>query len=183
MPMRWGICGLLVVAGLAGCPKPIPAVPTAAVATKGIVVCWDDASERDDETGFLKAFKARLVGAGYDVTSRVCDVVFSYGFEWSFDHGGDKYYKEASLTVRSGEGTVDKIKLTFEYPTDMPGTDKDRLAILLVNELNKSAKLAELARKNHDDEHSPRLRKPGDRDCRFGDPGCPAPANLIQTGR
>lgn len=172
---------MVLLAGLAGCPKPIAAVPTTATATKAIVVCWDDPSERDDDTGFLKALKARLIGAGYDLTSPVCDIVFSYAFEWGSDRG-DKYYREATLIARTGSGTVDKINLTFEYPTDVPASDTDRLAILLVNALNKSEKVAALARKNHPEEPL-RLRRKDEPICRFGDPGCPAPKNLIQTPR
>jgi hypothetical protein len=93
------ISGFVLLLGLSACPKPLPAVPTMATATKGLVVCWDDEPAVADERPLMAALKTRLTGAGYDLTSRICDVQFGYSFLWREDEG-DKYYKEASLIVR-----------------------------------------------------------------------------------
>jgi len=126
-----------------------------ATATKALVICWTVPSTASDEQKvFLTAFKARLEGAGYDLTSRVCDIDFAYGFGWR-EEAGDKYWREVTLVVSDGSGEVEKIKLEFEgydFPLDKP----DRLAIVLVNRLNASDTLAKLARERESGE---KLRK------------------------
>lgn len=120
-----------------------------ATETKGLVICWNDAEKLDDDSKpFLVAFKKRLEAAGYDLTSSVCDVTFGYGFRWKEDRG-EKGYTEATVTISDGKAVVDRIKLEFEEVWEVPSTEPDRLAILLVNAMNKSTKLAAVARRYH----------------------------------
>lgn len=140
------------------CDRPIPAVPTMATATKSLAICWREPDSADDasDTALMNAIKARLRGAGYSVlTKGVCDIDLS----WKYATRGqrdedDESYREVTLTVR-GDGPLDVIRLAFG-PGDVPAKDPDRLAILMVNALNKSAKVADYARKNEHD--TPSLR-------------------------
>lgn len=158
---------------LAGCPKPVPAVPTTATATKGLVICWNDAENKsvDEDKAFLVAFRKRLESAGYDLTSSLCDVTFAYSFRSKGEHG-EQGYTEVTLTLSDAHGVVDHIKLEFEEVWELPTSDHDRLAILLVNAMNKSDKLAQYVHREHADEP---LRKTE------GDAGAaPNTKNLIQ---
>jgi hypothetical protein len=148
----------LVLAVLAiACDHPIAAVPTMATATKSLAICWRDPDKVDDasDTSLMNAIKSRLASAGYRVlTKGVCDIDFG----WKFSTKGtrnedDESYREVTLTVR-GDGPLDVIHLSFG-PGEVPTSDPDRLAILVVNALNASAKVAAYARKNDHDEPSP----------------------------
>lgn len=140
----------IALVALAGCPKPIAAVPTSATITKGLVICWNDEEQKadDDDKPFYAAVRKELERAGYDLTSRVCDVTLGFKLGWQTDQG-DKGYTNASLVVSDAHGVVDKFELHFDQITDVPYKEPDRLAILLVNEMNKSQKVAAVTRKNH----------------------------------
>lgn len=153
------IRALLFCASLAvACDHPIAAVPTNATATKSLAICWRDPDKGDDasDTTLMNALKARLSSAGYHVlTKGVCDIDLS----WKLATRGhrnedDESYREVTLTVR-GDGPLDVIRLSFG-PGDVPTSEPDRLAILMVNALNASTKVADFARKNDPD--APKLR-------------------------
>lgn len=145
---------LLVVA----CDHPIVAVPTTATATKGLVICWRDADQGDEgaSSTLITVMAKHLRAAGYHVVTKgTCDI----SLEWAFasrghDNEFDSSYREATLTVRDGSTFIDKIKLEWG-PGEVPTDDSNRLAILLVNALNASAKVAEYARQNTDQRASP----------------------------
>lgn len=153
---------LLTVVFAIACDHPIAAVPTMATSTKTLAICWRDPDKGDDasDTALMNAIKSRLSSAGYHVlTKGVCDIDLS----WKFSTRGhrnedDESYREATVTVR-GDGPLDVLRLSFG-PGDVPTGDPDRLAILIVNALNASAKVAEYARKNDTD--APKLRHIGD---------------------
>ncbi len=154
--------GLVALLCAIACDHPIVAVPTMATTTKTLAICWRDPDKADDQsdTALMNAFKSRLASAGYRVlTKGVCDIDVS----WKLSMRGtrnedDESYREVTLTVR-GDGPLDVIHLSFG-PGDVPTNDPDRLAVLMVNALNASAKVAEYARKNDPD--SPKLRQIGD---------------------
>jgi len=162
----------MLALALAACPKPIAAVPTMATGTKGLVICWNDEEKNadQDDRAFLTALRKRLEGAGYDLSSRICDVTLGYHLS-SVNDRGDKGFTEASLTVSGAHGIVDKIKLSFDEPTDVPTSEPDRLAILLVNAMNKSEKLAAFKRRLHEEEHETEPEE---------DPSLHRRSNLIQ---
>ena len=154
------ISRLLVTLSLVvACDHPIAAVPTMATSTKTLAICWRDADKGDDasDTALMNAIKTRLGSAGYRVlTKGVCDIDISWKFSSRGTHGEDDMsYRDVTLTVR-GDGPLDVIHLTFNAG-DVPAGDYDRLAILMVNALNASAKVAEYARKND----APKLRNVG----------------------
>jgi hypothetical protein len=139
------------------CDHPIVAVPTMATSTKSLAICWRDPDKGDDasDTALMNAIKSRLSSAGYHVlTKGVCDIDLSWKASTSgHTNEDDMSYREVQLTVR-GDGPLDVIHLSYG-PGEVPASDADRLAILMVNALNASAKVAEYARKNED---SPKLR-------------------------
>lgn len=164
--MRAAVLSLLLVAG---CPKPLPAVPTAATATKDLQICWNDKTIDDADRPFMSALKKALVHAGYDLEASVCDATLGYHVQSASEHGRE-FYKSATLTVSDSSGIVDKIHLEFSEPTDVPLDEPDRLGTLLVNELNKSEKVAALARKWH--AQDPLRLKSSDCDDPLSDGGC-----------
>lgn len=148
--MRASASRVLGAALLLACDAPLPAVPTNATATKSVVVCWRDADRGDEPSNaaLIESMARRLRGAGYAVVANgSCDVTL----EWNVATKGwrnedDDSYRAATLTVRAVGGTfIDKIHLEFG-PGQVPANDSDRLAILLVNQLNASQKLADFAR-------------------------------------
>jgi hypothetical protein len=150
-------CVLAAAFALAlACDHPIAAVPTMATSTKTLAICWRDPDKGDDsaDTALMNAIKSRLSSAGYHVlTKGVCDIDVS----WKLSMKGtrseeDESYREVTMTVR-GDGPLDVIRLSFG-PGEVPTKEPDRLAILMVNALNASSKVADYARKND----APKLR-------------------------
>lgn len=145
-------CAALLAAGAAAacaaaaCARPLPAVPTAAGATKTLTICWREKDEAD-EGALHDALTSRLRGAGYALSAHDCDVGLEIATAWKREraHSG---YERATMVVRSNDAVVDKIQMAFE-PDDVPEDEPDRLAILLVNALNASAKVAALAAELH----------------------------------
>jgi hypothetical protein len=138
---------LLAVALFAfACDKPIAAVPTTATATKDLTVCKHDTDEGDDAPmrGVVDAMKTRLTGAGYRLVDANCDIQLSFSFTTK-TRDGDSGIRDATMVVRDGNAAfVDKIHMEFQQ-SDVPADEPDRLAILLVNALNVSAKVGALA--------------------------------------
>jgi hypothetical protein len=157
---RRALATLLFLA--AACDHPIAAVPTMATSTKTLAICWRDPDKGDDasDTALMNAFKSRLSSAGYHVlTKGVCDIDVSWKLSTSGHRNEDDMsYREVTLTVR-GDGPLDMIHLSYG-PGDVPTSDPDRLAILMVNALNASAKVAAYAQKNDPD--APKLKHLGD---------------------
>ena len=152
---RWAwIIALLAL----GCDQPIPAVPTSATATKDLVICWRDPDQGDDASNasMIHAMAKALRGAGYQVVTKgICEI----SLEWQLASRGhenefDSSYREATLTVRDGSTFIDKVQLEWG-PGQVPTDDPNRLAILLVNALNASAKVAQYASDNADKSASP----------------------------
>jgi hypothetical protein len=144
---------------LLACETPIAAVPTMATATKDVVICWRDADEGDDgaNAAITTALAKRLRGAGYHViTKGVCEVSIEWGFSSrGHDNENDSSYRQATVTLRADK-VIDKIRLEWG-PGQVPTDDADRLAILLVNAINASAKFADYAANNGIERAAPGL--------------------------
>lgn len=144
------LVALTVWCTLAACEQPIAAVPTHATATKTLIVCWRDPDSGDDSTDrpLMMAFKARLITAGYHViTKGVCEISIGYKTQTKgYRNEDDDAFREVTITVRGDyDKPVDVIRLEFGAG-EVPANNLDRLAILMVNALNASAKLAEYAK-------------------------------------
>jgi hypothetical protein len=141
------LASVVVALGAAGCETPIQAVPTMATTTQGLAVCWSPPDEGDAASGtgeLKKAVGARLGSAGYRlVTAGHCDLRLSWDLK-SQEHNGTHGYREVTLIMRDGKGTfVDRAHMEF-LQWDVPVAEPDRLAILMVNAVNASAKVATL---------------------------------------
>jgi hypothetical protein len=135
---------------LLACETPIAAVPTMATATKDVVICWRDTDDGDDgaNAAISRGLAKRLRGAGYHViTKGVCEVSLEWGFSSrGHENENDSSYRAATITLRADK-VIDNIKLEWG-PGQVPTDDSDRLAILMVNAMNASAKFAEYAANN-----------------------------------
>lgn len=137
MRKTWVVIWLVALGSLAACAKE-PLVPTKALAKASI--CWR-ADELDGDTAALTALAPRLTGAGYSLVRTGCDLSLALTTRWVKTQGYADY-REVTLNVHGGSTLVDRIHLEFE-PGEMALDDPDRLAIALVNALNRSTKVTE----------------------------------------
>ncbi|HEY1954425.1 MAG TPA: AgmX/PglI C-terminal domain-containing protein [Polyangiaceae bacterium] len=124
------------------CGKPLAVSPTHARAP-GLSVCWRDVDDSDLglERPVRVAIGKRLEAAGYTLVKHGCDLAVGWSFT-TRGHGSDTAFWGLRMTVRRGDGTlVDHGERTFG-PSDLPADDPDRLAMVVVNALNASPKVA-----------------------------------------
>jgi hypothetical protein len=111
---------------------------------KGLSVCWREPDQGDE--GVSRALRItlgqRLVAAGYELVHSRCDLHLDWGFHV---HGPsyDKAFRSARLIIRTRDEVVEKLKFEFSA-TDAPANESDRLAIILVNAINASPKVARM---------------------------------------
>lgn len=135
---------LVGVVLFAACDRPLAVSPTKAM-TPGLSVCWREPDSGDEGTdrALRLAMGKRLEQAGYVLTPRSCDL----GVDWGYTTKGRDYdmaFRTARLSVR-GRGNKLLEHRDFEFgPSDLPIEDPDRLAIVLVNAVNASTKVASL---------------------------------------
>lgn len=153
----------LAVMALAACGRPPPATPTKAEATKDLLVCWYAPNEGPDpeEVGatpeavaLRRSIHTRLEGAGYKLASKKCELRVRWHDTWK-ERGGDKGYTAATLTLFTPKGEViDVVQYELER-NNFPVEEPDRLAILFVNSINGSAKVAAYADKQRQQKAAP----------------------------
>lgn len=124
------------------CDKPLAVSPTKAP-TAGLSVCWRDPD--DGDLGIDRALRTtlanRLKAAGYVLVKRGCDLSVSWAYT-TRGNDDDNAFRTARITVRTGDGTLlDEHDFQFGQ-SDLPADDADRLAIVLVNAINASPKIA-----------------------------------------
>jgi len=148
---------------LVACGVPPPATPTKAEATKDLVVCWAAPTEgpdpeeigvRPEAIALRRAVRKRIEEAGYTLAPKKCDLRVRWHDDWK-ERGGDKWFSKATLTMFTPKGEViDVVEYELErrnYPVEEP----DRLAILFVNSMNGSAKVAAYAEKQRQEKATP----------------------------
>lgn len=148
---RLGQLALMAVAalGVGACTNAIEAVPREARATRGLRVCWDSRNEGEDDAAFAlkQAIGTRLAGAGYVLVPNRCDFRVSWTTKWQ-EHrdGAHPWYTRVGIVLRTPSGTF-LDSLTLEYlQGQVPVEEPDRMAILMVNAINDSTRLAPGAR-------------------------------------
>jgi len=135
---------LVAVVLVSACDRPLAVAPTKAI-TPGLSVCWrePDAGDEATDRAVRRAIGKRLKDAGYVLTTGSCDI----GVEWGYTTKGRDYdmaFRTARLSIR-GRGDALLEHRDFEFgPSDLPIEDPDRLAIVLVNAVNASRKVASL---------------------------------------
>ena len=151
----------IALAGVPGCAPPPPPVLSHAETTAGVRVRIVDTidflansdDEHDDEyrkamVGAQKALIARLTEAGYVCVEKApYDVWASTSYRFKRPRHEDLLFATARLRLKDRKGDiVDEI--TLEYRNNAaPAAEPDRVAVSLVNEMNKSPKLGTLAQK------------------------------------
>jgi len=126
----------------ASCDQPLAVSPTKAV-VPGQSVCWRalDAGDAGLDRALRVAIGKRLESAGYALVPTACDLSVSWGYTTK-GRDFDMAFRTARLSVR-GRGDAMLEHRTFEFgPSDLPIDDPDRLAIVLVNAVNASARVA-----------------------------------------
>jgi len=166
MRIRFGVVGAVFVAialaGAPGCAPPPPPVLAHAETTVGLRVRITDTidylgngedEEKDEEArkamaGAQKAMVARLTEAGYVCVDKgPFDVSASTWFTMKRPRHEDLLFARARVRLKDRKGdVVDEI--TLEYRNNAaPAVEPDRVAVSLVNEMNKSPKLGAVAQK------------------------------------
>jgi hypothetical protein len=155
---------LLVAAALAGAacgPPPPPVFTHAESATAGLRVHINDRSdylgtgedeERDDVhrkaiAAAQHALVVRMQEAGYVVVTDKgpWDLSTSTMFSIKRERHQDSNFARARIRLKDGKGNVVD-EITLEYRGNAaPASEPDRVAVSLVNEMNKSAKIATFA--------------------------------------
>lgn len=140
---------LALVGGLLAlsCGRPIAAVPTSAGPSRGLSICWvkTDATYTGTRRALHEAIKTRLEGAGYLLVERACDLRLWWNW-YSRNDTTFEAFLAVDLKVQNGSGDlIDKIRLEYGA-TEVPVSEPDRLAILMVNAINASSKVAAVAR-------------------------------------
>jgi hypothetical protein len=152
----------IAAGGAAGCAPPPPPVLAHAETTAGLRIRITDQldflgngedEEKDEEVrkamaGAQRALVARLTEAGYVVVDKgPFDVSASTWFTVKRPRHEDLLFARARVRLKDRKGdTVDEI--TLEYRNNAaPATEPDRVAVSLINEMNKSPKLLTLAQR------------------------------------
>jgi hypothetical protein len=108
-----------------------------------LTVCWRpvDAGDEGLDRALRASIDLRLRGAGYVVLTRnVCDIAPTVSFVADHDD-----FRSVTLTIRQRSGAlVDNVHLSLAEG-QAPRAQPDRLAVLLVNALNASARVVALA--------------------------------------
>ena len=141
---------LALTVGVIACDHPIIAVPTHATATKTLIVCWRDPDSGDDASDrpLMMALKAQLISSGYHVVTKgVCEIDIGYKTHARGQRNeGDDSFRDITITVR-GDNNIPVDVIHLEYASgEVPADNLDRVAILMVNAINASAKLADYAK-------------------------------------
>jgi hypothetical protein len=128
---------------VASCHHPIdPVLRPAPV--NGIQVCWQPEDQGDDlepvQRELHKAVGQRLADAGYRLVARGCDLQVFY--QYTTKGVGLGSFRTVHVVLRDDIGKfMDRFALDFA-PSEAPADEPDRVAILLVNGVNDSAKVA-----------------------------------------
>jgi hypothetical protein len=147
--------------GTAACAPPPPPVLVHAESTAGLRVRITekpeylgtgeneerDADRRQAFTGAHRALMARLTAAGYVVVDKApYDLSAGTSFSIKKLRREDPAFAKARLRLKDRKGNlVDEITLEF-HGRVAPANEPDRVAVSLVNEMNKSPKLVTFAR-------------------------------------
>jgi hypothetical protein len=138
---RWILLPLLL--GGLGCAETPAPVLRQATTTRGLKICWRADDEGDDAVGraLRAALTQRLGQAGYVLVPSSCDFHLAYTSTTQWRHPPG-WFAQVRVVLRSRSGSfLDKLVLNFN-PYDVSADDFDQIAILVVNGLNDSPKLA-----------------------------------------
>jgi hypothetical protein len=150
----------VVLATAAACGPPPPPVLAHAESTAGLrvritekpeYIGTGEDEEKDQErrvafTGAQRALMARLKEAGYVVVEKApYDLSAGTSFSIKKLRREDPAFARARLRLKDRKGTVvDEITLEF-HGRVAPASEPDRVAVSLVNEMNKSPKIVTFA--------------------------------------
>ena len=144
------LVGLVLLAGGLACARPAVVPTQADEATRGLSICWRDADDGDEATNrvLIKALADRLKRAGYDLDPHDCSIQMSWAYSTK-TVADEESFREVKMTVRDATNgsLVDTMDMHFGEG-DVRSDEPDRLAVILVNALNASAKLHEYGRQH-----------------------------------
>jgi hypothetical protein len=127
-----------------GCNEGAPhAVSPTKAATRGLSVCWYEAVAADQRANrdVRKAIAKQLEAAGYRVIPRDCDLRLSLSYTLE-DGAIGLSFRTAQFAVRD-RTRAPLLDETFKFgSSEVPIGEPDRLAIVLVNAMNASSKVA-----------------------------------------
>jgi hypothetical protein len=134
----------LLGAAAAGCNEGTPLAVSPTKAPKsGLSVCWRaaDAAGRGLNHDVRAAIGKQLEAAGYRVVPRECDLRLSLNYTLE-DGASGLSFRAAQLAVRDRDRAL-LFDESFKFGSDdVPIGRPDRLAIVLVNAMNASSKVA-----------------------------------------